>query len=453
LNPNVDYYAVLGVAPDAETGDIKKAYRQMAEAYHPDRVSTLGPKLQELANEEMKKINEARSILLKEEERTKYDALRKKIADKGVPPPPKGKAAGKKEHAIDLTEDILETQSLIWEIKGMEVDTADAEQMFDDAKFAYQQGNEEKAANLLKDAKATAENARMYKDAMDLIQMSRGKITEAAELGGDIIKANEFYSKTQPAMVNKDYMTAIYYADLTWKQATKAIERYAYETLMGAKDTIKSAQDLGLDVSKVDSVFNQAKPLVKEKKFKNAVAVGQQSSSMVTDIIEKYANYKYEEVTAHYHALHLEQNPEELKKIKPLMGKLDDMYQNKHYVASLRMTRDILTAGQQAPPPPPKQTMQTAPVPKLAPKRPVGAAADGDVIEVWEYMAPEEEVREIPEADRKFSIYERTLYQVWEDGILEEDESLVLRNLRNQHGITEEEHSQLEDKVRRALGL
>ena len=31
-----DYYDVLGVARNADTGTIKKAYRKLAKKYHPD---------------------------------------------------------------------------------------------------------------------------------------------------------------------------------------------------------------------------------------------------------------------------------------------------------------------------------------------------------------------------------------------------------------------------------
>ncbi len=50
-------YEVLGVSPDAGDDEIKEAYRNLAKKYHPDQYSE--SPLKELADEKMKKINEA----------------------------------------------------------------------------------------------------------------------------------------------------------------------------------------------------------------------------------------------------------------------------------------------------------------------------------------------------------------------------------------------------------
>jgi len=53
-----DPYKVLGVDPSASDEEIKKAYRELARKYHPDRF-TSNPDMAELANEKMKEINTA----------------------------------------------------------------------------------------------------------------------------------------------------------------------------------------------------------------------------------------------------------------------------------------------------------------------------------------------------------------------------------------------------------
>ncbi len=57
------YFGILGITPNATEAEIKKAYRDLMRQYHPDRVSGLGPELQETASRRAQEINEAYHII------------------------------------------------------------------------------------------------------------------------------------------------------------------------------------------------------------------------------------------------------------------------------------------------------------------------------------------------------------------------------------------------------
>jgi len=63
-----DYYSILGVARDASTSQIKRAYRQLAKMYHPDKVKSDKELL-----DKFQKISNAYDVLSDADKRRKYD--------------------------------------------------------------------------------------------------------------------------------------------------------------------------------------------------------------------------------------------------------------------------------------------------------------------------------------------------------------------------------------------
>ena len=79
MNSGKDYYAVLGVLPDAEDVVIKAAYRALAQRYHPDRFGGSHEK----SHAFMSELNEAYGVLSDTLKRRAYDQLRGVKAEPG----------------------------------------------------------------------------------------------------------------------------------------------------------------------------------------------------------------------------------------------------------------------------------------------------------------------------------------------------------------------------------
>ncbi len=59
-------YKILEINRNATDEEVKKAYRKMANKYHPDKVSHLGEDFQKAANEKFQKVNEAYEMIKQE---------------------------------------------------------------------------------------------------------------------------------------------------------------------------------------------------------------------------------------------------------------------------------------------------------------------------------------------------------------------------------------------------
>ena len=99
-----DYYAVLGVSPDATITHIKKAYRSLAQRHHPDKASA-----EEDAQgsvERMVEINEAFAVVSDKKKRAAYDHQRTAPSQ---PAPAAGPASAESEMPVQPTPAAAQT--------------------------------------------------------------------------------------------------------------------------------------------------------------------------------------------------------------------------------------------------------------------------------------------------------------------------------------------------------
>lgn len=84
---SIDFYSILGVAPNATAQEIKSRYRFLCHAYHPDKFSN--DVHRHTAEEEFKRINEAYRVLSDSAQRSSFDSLRSRPSSPAPEQPPR----------------------------------------------------------------------------------------------------------------------------------------------------------------------------------------------------------------------------------------------------------------------------------------------------------------------------------------------------------------------------
>lgn len=82
------YYTVLNVKETASSSEIKTAYRDLIKQVHPDTIATLAPYLRRIAEDKVKEITEAYSVLSNPSKRRDYDSQLSEYRSQHAPPSP-----------------------------------------------------------------------------------------------------------------------------------------------------------------------------------------------------------------------------------------------------------------------------------------------------------------------------------------------------------------------------
>lgn len=73
MSDEEDYYKILGIDPSADTNQIKEAYLYKVNILHPDRLGAMPERIRNSAEEELKRVNKAYSVLSDLKKKREYD--------------------------------------------------------------------------------------------------------------------------------------------------------------------------------------------------------------------------------------------------------------------------------------------------------------------------------------------------------------------------------------------
>ncbi|MCB0995506.1 MAG: J domain-containing protein [Acidimicrobiales bacterium] len=97
------HYAVLGVAPGAAPGEVRRAFLAAARRHHPDFHVDEGPEAAAAAEEAMRRVNAAWAVLKRPETRSRYDEQLRLLGQLD-PPPTARRGARRRASAATRTE-------------------------------------------------------------------------------------------------------------------------------------------------------------------------------------------------------------------------------------------------------------------------------------------------------------------------------------------------------------
>jgi len=421
--PELNYYEILGVTQKTSKVDIRKAYRKMAELYHPDMLDSADPKLVKLATEEMILINEAKDILLDNNSRREYDIYLRTTDQTQYRP--------NQENSLIRT--IIQAQNILSDVKSQGIRILEAEKYFFQAKYAFHNRYYHKGLKLLKYAVISARE-KEYENTVEKILRARRKIMSVEMKGYNVESAKNILMQAKPAIQEGMYKEAQDFAkgaleaikrileiqtpvplepEITEPAKPSRLRRDRKEFITRRDDMVKGIEEVRkmlisqkaisrLDMEKMERLkdfINEMRSLIE----------GSFSTDRNLSKLEIAFRYKTRMITF--------QKERELE--KEIISSIRNKYEGKvPGIKDIDFSLDVEDLG----------GVDEKDIP----------TEDKEIIEpAWDEDAKA----------KKAFVYKAVLEQAWDDGIVTNDEDAMLRRLRESLDLTDDEHKNIEKEI------
>jgi hypothetical protein len=173
---------------------------------------------------------------------------------------------GKSDLQKKMVAEILKsTNTTLKKVEEKSIESKGAKALMSHAKEALKNDHYTKAFGYVMESNLELlEATKEYERAQTTLSAALARMNESSDIGVDISKVKELYEEAKKAFSESNYSTAIDFARKTLRKANQSYEEHLVKPIDKCEKLISTAESLGVDVKRAINMLNEAKAALEE---------------------------------------------------------------------------------------------------------------------------------------------------------------------------------------------
>jgi len=195
-------------------------------------------------------------------------------------------------------EEFTAAKLALIEAKKSGIDITNLKNLLMEAKTEIEKGNYLRGYEYSAKCHTEAERIKkLSQQAFDEISAAAAMLAEAKKSNADISKVKDLLLKAKVAFENYDYETALEYAKLTKEETSKLSAQYqSAKIILEVADKVTLAEQFGIAVVKARSMLEDAKNYMKNKEYSRALELAETCNNEITELLRNHMLGKISEI-------------------------------------------------------------------------------------------------------------------------------------------------------------
>ncbi len=173
-------------------------------------------------------------------------------------------------------------QEVLDAARKIDANVVEAEKVLADATAAAADKDYQRAADLA--AEATERGTRIYRERVSAILESSANLTALAKgVGADVAEAEGYLAKARDALAADTLPEAVDLAKKAWKRSEKVLSEHLSSSFSKVQALILSAKNLGRDTATVEDLLSRARTAVEGNNFTSALDFTKEGLEMIKE--------------------------------------------------------------------------------------------------------------------------------------------------------------------------